>query len=139
MAAQARFISMVSSGEVLVARAPRADIQARLGALGFSPEDPGAAAEAATDSRVGTGSETPAVSGSEDGAAPSQPKAAPFDYLLRLSIADLTAERVSVLNAKCEAAAQEMRLLAPKTASQMYAEELAELRPKLQAFLDQVE
>lgn len=139
MAAQARFISMVSSGEVLLTRVPRADIEARLGTFGFQPEDPGSAAEAATDSQIGPAPVAPAISGSEDGGAQPRTKAAPFDYLLRLSLADLTTERVSVLHAKCEAAAEEMRLLAPKTASQMYAEELAELRPKLEAFLNREE
>jgi hypothetical protein len=139
MAAQARFIAMVSSGEVLLTRVPRADIETRLGALSFSREDPGASAKATADSESGLTVDVPvatASSGAEESSASTRPKAAPFDYLLRLSLADLTAERVLVLQAKCEAAAEEMRLLAPKTAAQMYEEELAELRPRLEALLD---
>lgn len=65
----------------------------------------------------------------------AKPPARPFEYLLRLSIGDLTMERVAALEKRCEATAAAMRELEPKTPVMMYEEELDDLQPKLEAFL----
>jgi DNA topoisomerase-2 len=134
---QARFTRMFCKGELRIARRPRDEILADIKSLGFAPardfeEDP-----------TNVASQMPVVEGdqqikenstgesNEDAIEKSSALAKEYDYLLKLPLWHLTAERVHALEKQLEENHYSLAALNATTPTQLWLRDLAQIKREL--------